>query len=118
MILKAEARTVTALMNSKSQAQTRQIVIAAYRRAGLGDPFQAPVHEPMRVHCPLESITKDLDDLRTALLNQVQITQAIADTMKAVPQSNTFEIVVLSIHRGTESQHRGNVCLDWCQSQS
>ena len=57
----------------------------------MGGPFQAPVHEPMPVHPPLESITKDLDDLRTALLNQVQITQAIADTMKAVPQSNAFE---------------------------
>ena len=101
MVLKAEARTVTALMNSKSQAQTRQIMIAAYRRAGLGDPFQAPVHEPMPVHPPLESITKDLDDLRTALLNQVQITQAIADTMKAVPQSNTFETLSFAF---TEAQ--------------
>ena len=39
MLLKAEARTISALLNSKSQAQTKQIMIAAYRCAGLQDPF-------------------------------------------------------------------------------
>ena len=35
MLLKAEARAISALMNCKSPAQTKQIMVAAYRRAGL-----------------------------------------------------------------------------------
>ena len=72
MILKAEARTVSALMKSKSAAQTRQIMIATYRRAGLADPFQQLPQAPLPVHPPLETIIRDLHDLCQALHNQVE----------------------------------------------
>ena len=42
MLLKAAVRTISALMHSKRPAQTHQIMVAAYRRVGLPDPFQQP----------------------------------------------------------------------------
>ena len=35
MLLKAEQRTFTAVLHSRSPVQTRQVLVAAYRRAGL-----------------------------------------------------------------------------------
>ena len=91
MLLKAEARTVTALTNFKSPAQTRQIMIAAYKRAGLADPFRLRPREDLLAHPPLADIARDLDDLRQALLNQVEITQAIAETMQKIPRAQNFD---------------------------
>ena len=52
MPLKAEARTIPALMNSKSPMQTKQIMVAAYRRAGLQDPFLPYSNLENRNHQP------------------------------------------------------------------
>ena len=39
MILKAEARTITAILNAKTPTQTKEVIAAAFRRAGLPSPF-------------------------------------------------------------------------------
>ena len=103
MLLKAEARTVTALMNSKSAAQTRQILVAAYRRAGLSDPFQAQSQEAPSAHPPLADITRDLNDMRQALLNQVEITQTIAETMKDTPKAQNFDLLAAAFSQAQKS---------------
>ena len=48
MLCKAEMRTVTALLNSRSRAQTRQVLEAAYRRCDLPSPFQKQQEQPQQ----------------------------------------------------------------------
>ena len=45
MLLKAETRTITAILNAKSAAQTKEVITAAFRRAGLPSPFRGSAHE-------------------------------------------------------------------------
>ena len=93
MLLKAEARTIAALMNSKSPAQRRRILTAAYRRAALPDPSEEanPLHMYEHVHeRSLDKVMEHLDGLRIALQNQVTITQEIASVLAEVLKAQAF----------------------------
>ena len=67
MVLRAVARTTSALPHSKRAAQTKQIVEAAYTRADLPAPFVQ--HDT----APQPKRTRFEQDVTTALENQVTI---------------------------------------------
>ena len=85
MILRAEGRTVTSLMNSKNPTQTKEIIIAAFRRAGLPNPFlpQPRVHE--------HDVGPQLDAMVHAMLEQTKITQQIADSFQSLPSMHQYQ---------------------------
>ena len=89
MLMKAEARTITALMNSKSETQTKEIISAAYRRAGLTAPFEKKVKKKNMEM--VGAIDKNLcDAMMTAMTNQTIITQEIATTMQLIPKTEHY----------------------------
>ena len=79
MLMRAENRTVTALLNSKNANQTKEIITAAYKRAGLESPFGASRSAPSSVSREFEN------DVIKALHNQTVITQQIATTLQHIP---------------------------------
>ena len=89
MILKAEAKTTSALLHSQSVAQTHQIIEAAFNRAGLSSPFAPPRDhdedaqtEPKRARFE--------NDVIAALTNQVQITNQIAEQFQTTPRAEEY----------------------------
>ena len=83
MLMRAESRTVTALLNSKNANQTKEIVAAAYRRAGLDSPLtdSARAAKTSVVTSAFET------DFIKALHNQTVITQQIATTLQEIPKT-------------------------------
>ena len=105
MLLKAEARTATSLMNSKSPPQTREILTAAWKRAGLQSPFD-PAISPTSSSpeaSQIEACNRRMDDMATALLEQVKITQQIADTLQELPRIPQFEAIMTSMNQAQTS---------------
>ena len=92
MLLKAEQRTISAVLHAKSPNQTREVIGAAYRRAGLlmqqdGPPTERPQQED-----------ESLVGMRQAMLQQVTITGQIADRLQASPTNEDFLRLLESVH--------------------
>ena len=89
MILKAEAKTTSALLHSQSVAQTHQIIEAAFKRAGLSSPFAPPREHDEEIQSDPKRARFE-NDVIVALTNQVQITNQIAEQFKATPQADEY----------------------------
>ena len=89
MILKAEAKTCSALLHSQSVAQTHQIIEAAFKRAGLSSPFAPPRENDEETQSDPKRARFE-NDVIVALTNQVQITNQIAEQFKATPQADEY----------------------------
>ena len=72
MLLRAEQRAATAVWHARGPAQTREVLVAAYCRAGLSIE-----QGPREVQCG-ESGVLGLDGIRDAMLTQTTITSQIA----------------------------------------
>ena len=83
MILRAEPRTITAIMHAKSPSQTKEVIIAAYKRAGLPSPF----------HPPPEAQVGNQEIVRT-LTEQTKITEDIAKVLSDMPRGKHYEDLV------------------------
>ena len=83
MILRAEPRTITAIMHAKSPSQTKEVIIAAYKRAGLPSPF----------HPPPEAQVGNQEIVRT-LTEQTKITEDIAKVLSDMPRGKHYEELV------------------------
>ena len=95
MLLRAEQRTVSAVLHARSATQTREVMCAAYRRAGLNiDGPAAPANPPDRAH----------QDLATALAQQTIIAGQIADRLAQSPTNNDF----IRLLEATQGQARAN----------
>ena len=75
MLLRAEQRTVSAVLHARSEAQTKEVIKAAYRRAGL--TMGRGEHEDT------EALVTT--DMTTALRQQTIITGQIAERMATLP---------------------------------
>ena len=95
MLLKAEQRTVSAILHSRSIAQTKEILIAAYRRAGLSFD-QAP--PPTESH-------GDLGEMTRALMGQATICSQIANQLAAMPTNQDFLRLLEAVNRQKEVQN-------------
>ena len=82
MLLKAEQRTVSAVLHSRSPSQTREVLIAAYRRAGL---VMQNTDNP-QPHT--EAIVTN--EMTRALTQQTAITAEVADRLAASPINQDF----------------------------
>ena len=71
MLLKAEQRTVSAILHSRSAAQTKEILIAAYRRAGLSFEHAPPTPEAQG---DLREMTQSADGTGHNMLTDCQPT--------------------------------------------
>ena len=104
MLLKAEARVATSLMNSKSPTQTKEILNAAWKRAGLQSPFQPTAQQsPVCDATQLQACHKRIDDMVTALTEQVKITQHIAIALQDIPRIAQFEALMSSTSQSQTS---------------
>ena len=83
MLLKAEQRTVSAILHAKSPAQTKEVLQAAYRRAGL--VMHPPQQEAQRA--PSQD---GMRDIIQAIHNQTTITSQIAERLGASPTNQDF----------------------------
>ena len=97
MLLRAEQRTVSAVLHSRSAIQTREILVAAYRRAGLN------IDQGRNGDAQDDSL-RTLDDMRQALLNQTTITSQIATRLEALPTNADFVELLQSVSNHTELQ--------------
>ena len=97
MLLKAEQRTVTAVLHSRSPTQTREVLVAAYRRAGLNMQ-----HAPTEEHDPPAMV--GLDGMRSAMLAQTTITSHIADRLASMPSNHDFVSLLQSVQQHTQLQ--------------
>ena len=107
MILRAEARTTSALLHSKSEIQTKQTLEAAWRRADLPSPFEEDKNkeendgrDPKRQRFE--------QDMMTALQNQVVITDQIATHLKMVPRSEDFMELTKAFQISQEASIKAN----------
>ena len=75
MLLRAEQRTVSAVLHARSEAQTKEVIKAAYRRAGL--TMGRGEHE--------ETEALVTNDMTTALRQQTIIAGQIAERMATLP---------------------------------
>ena len=99
MLLKAEQRTVSAILHTRSAAQTREVLHAAFRRAGLDmEPTHVQHAEPQRED------NRDLAHMTQALLNQTTITTQIADRLAAMPTNSDFMQLLEAIYEHVEMQ--------------
>ena len=89
MILKAEAKTCSALLHSQSVAQTHQIIEAAFKRAGLTSPF-APQRENQEETQSDPKRARFENDVIVALTNQVHITNQIAEQFQSTPRADEY----------------------------
>ena len=95
MLLRAEQRTVSAVLHARSATQTREVVNAAYRRAGLCmDNMATQAQENDRVTL----------DMTTALAQQTYITGQIAGRLNEVPTNQDF----IRLLEATQQQSRAN----------
>ena len=85
MIMRAEPRTVTAIMHAKSPSQTREVIIPAFKRAGLPSPFH-PIPQP--------SPTMELEPIMKAIAEQTTITDQIAQILAEAPKAKNYEDLV------------------------
>ena len=85
MIMRAEPRTTTAIMHAKSPAQTREVIIAAYKRAGLPSPFHGN---------KTEDKATDMHEVVEAIATQTKITSDVAKILKDVPRGKHYEELV------------------------
>ena len=98
MLLKAEQRTVSAVLHSRSVAQTREILVAAFRRAGL----------------TMETATGEeqgggmarADDMTQAMLRQVTITSQIAEQLRSMSTNPDFVRLLEAVNVTTDMQRR------------
>ena len=100
MIMRAEPRTVSAIMHAKSPSQTREVIIAAFRRAGLPSPFH-PIPPPQQ-HGP------DMECVMRAIAEQTVITGQIAQLLSEVPKAAQYEELV-GFMRQSQSSYIGAV---------
>ena len=108
MILKAEAKTTSALLHSQSVAQTHQIIEAAFKRAGLPTPFAPPRDHEEEGHSEPKRARFE-NDVIVALTNQVTITNQIAEQFQATPRAEEYARLSDVFSRG-EHQSCGISC--------
>ena len=77
MLLRAEQRTVSAVLHARSEAQTKEVICVAFRRAGL--TMGAGAHEEI----DMVSL-----DMTTALRQQTEITGQIANRLAGMPTNH------------------------------
>ena len=80
MIMRAEPRTVTAIMHAKSPAQTKEVIIAAFRRAGLPSPFH-PLPQPVPPQNP------NIEAMMHAMTEQTRILGEMALNLAETPKA-------------------------------
>ena len=104
MLLKAEQRTVSAILHTRSATQTREVLQAAYRRAGLSmqapQQLQEQQQEQQQTQPPQEALT----DMVRALHNQATITTQIADRLAASPTNLDFVKLLDTVNGQMEMQ--------------
>ena len=86
MIMKAEPRTVTAIMHAKSPAQTREVITAAFKRAGLPSPFH-PIPSPQQGGGTNEEVMQ-------GIMEQTRITADIAALLAEIPKRDHYDQLV------------------------
>ena len=97
MLCRAENRTLMALLNAKSPAQTKQVLEAAYKRAGLRSPWDeaAPVvengsHENMQMQMQhIDNLDTKMEarfeQIQVLIANQITTTANIAGALACIP---------------------------------
>ena len=85
MIMRAEPRTITAIMHAKSPSQTREVIIAAYKRAGLPSPF----HEEQQ-----EKAEYDMQTVVNAMTEQTRMTSEMVRILQEVPKEAHYAELV------------------------
>ena len=96
MLCRAENRTLMALLNSKSAAQTKQVLQAAYRRAGLKNPWaegggeedganNAAVFDPTHLHQMEQKFEEHFEGMKMLMANQIATTSNITGAMACLP---------------------------------
>ena len=100
MIMRAEPRTVTAIMHAKSPTQTKEVITAAFKRAGLPSPFH-PIPVPER-----EMERVDLQPVMSAIAEQTTITAQIASILGEMPKASNYEDLVQYMRESQNSYIR------------
>ena len=97
MLLKAEQRTMSAVLHTRSAAQTREVMAAAYRRAGLridqpqpSSPQQQQQAAPVMPTADVANLMQNVDHIMTAIMQQVTITGQIYEAISALPTNADF----------------------------
>ena len=89
MILKAEAKTTSALLHSQSVAQTHQIIEAAFKMAGPPTTSAPPRESEDHGDSELKRARFE-NDVVVALTNQVTITNQIAEQFQTIPKAEDY----------------------------
>ena len=102
LIIKAEARCATALMHSRSPAQTRQIMVAAYKRHGLSLPDAAQPSVTPQIS--QESMLQHMSDIYAATTQQTVTSNHILETIAQHPTSYDMASLAGFVHHNTSAQ--------------
>ena len=90
MLCRAENRTVMALLNAKSPAQTKHVLEAAYRRAGMMSPFAQPTQplQPQADH-------PDMEELKEMVKAQGNMVAVMSNLVAQIPSSQSYSQVMM-----------------------
>ena len=99
MLMKAEPRTATAIMHAKSPTQTKEVIIAAYRRAGLPSPFHAA---PQPVPAP----DPNFGAMMSAMTEQTRLMGEIAVSLHDIPKQEHYQQLVTHMNDAQQSYVR------------
>ena len=103
LIIKAEGRCATALMHSRSSAQTRQIMVAAYKRHGVPLPHSAqPSADQAQAQGELE---KHMSDIYNATTQQTVVTNHVLQMLNQQPSTHDFANLASMVHHNTSAQY-------------
>ena len=102
MLCKAEMRTVMALLNSRSRAQTRQVLEAAYRRCDLPSPFQQQQQQQQQQQeeaatpaAPQQDINQEyVQQLIGSMRVQTQMLASISQSVGNLPDAQQLQHIM------------------------
>ena len=100
MLLKAEQRTVSAILHKRTSAQTKEVLQAACRRAGLTMTDASLPLQPEQ-HAQAQD---GLRDMMQAMHNQTIITAQIADRLSVSPTNQEFAHLLEVVNKQVEMQ--------------
>ena len=89
MICKAEMRTVMALMNARTPTQTRQVLEAAYRRAGLPSPFAREA-----AGAPNQQTPTSTDELKDMVTAQGSMIAVMSNLISQIPTGESHQNIM------------------------
>ena len=99
MLMRAEPRTATAIMHAKSPTQTKEVIVAAYRRAGLPSPFHAMPQ-------PTPAPDPNVHAMMNALTEQTRLMGEIAVSLHDIPKNEHYKQLMTHMNEAQQSYVR------------